>query len=52
MSKIRTIVSTHYRFSEFSDVRPLIQELLEKDNFTCQDWKKVTLQDLWKKELT
>jgi hypothetical protein len=46
MAKIRSIISTHYQFSELSDVRPLILELLEDDNFTCQDWKKVIHQDV------
>jgi len=52
MQKIRTIVSLHYRFSKYNNVRQHIMELLKDDNFTCQDWKKVMKKDIWKPELT
>ncbi len=46
MHKIRGIVATHYRFCELHDVRPLIIELLENDNFACRDLKKVIHMDI------
>ncbi len=41
LGKIWDLIPSHYQFSTYQDIRPLIIQLLDNNNFTCRDWEQV-----------
>jgi hypothetical protein len=48
MAKVRDLIPSHYGFSSYEDVRPLIVELLHDDNFACPNLKEVSVRNLFR----
>jgi Domain of unknown function (DUF6532) len=46
VAKVRDLLPSHYGFSGYDDIRPLIVELLHDDNFTCPNLKDVSVETL------
>ena len=46
VAKVRDLLPSHYGFSGYDDIRPLIVELLHDDNFTCPNLKNVSVENL------
>lgn len=44
LGKIRDLIPSHYRFSSYEDIGPLVGELLKDDNFTCYDFREASSQ--------
>ena len=38
LSKIRDLIPSHYRFSDYENIQPLVGDLLEDNNFTYYDF--------------
>ena len=37
LGKVRDIIPSHYKFSNYNDVRPLVIQLLHEDDFACPE---------------
>lgn len=37
LGKVRDLIPSHYQFSNYKDVRPLVNELLHNDDFACPE---------------
>jgi hypothetical protein len=37
LGKVRDLIPSHYKFSNYNNVRPLVIQLLHEDNFACPE---------------
>lgn len=44
MTRIRAMVSAHYKFDTSKETKELAAALLADDSFTCQDYRKIPSQ--------
>lgn len=47
MTKIRVIISVHYKFDTSKKIKGLVIALIADDNFTCQNYRKITKQSIF-----